>query len=104
MARVRQHMHYSDTRAELADYKDAYRGAIEDAFWDEDELVDYRPSSKRKRPKKKKGCEGNDGKAHVYVWVPYVSSWTGEVWKGYEQRICCGCMKKAPRGFRRAPR
>ena len=106
MARIRAHLHYSDTRAELAEYKDARHGAVEDAFWDEDELVDYRPSSKRKRPKKK-GCPGNDYKAHVYVWVDekvYRTKFNPMV--GFVQdrsrppytvrrKTCCGCMKVA---------
>jgi hypothetical protein len=95
MARIREQRHYSDTRAELAEYKDAYHGAVEDAFWDEDELVDYRPSSKAKK-KYPRGCKGNNNKAHVYVWVPWRWSWSTTL---YEEETCCGCDKR--KGFRR---
>lgn len=95
MAKIRSHQHYSDTRAELAEYKDAYRGAVEDAFWDEQELVDHQPASKKKR--KRKGCPGNDGREHVYVWIPYDTWWNTNV--AYEIKVCCGCEKRG--GLRR---
>lgn len=96
MARIRAHQHYSDTRAELAEYKDARRGAVEDALWDEDELVDHRSSpAKRKRPKKARGCLGNDFGPHVYVWEPW---WPGSV---YEVKRCCGCEARPRRAFRK---
>lgn len=103
MAKIRKHMHYADTRAELAEYKDAYHGAIEDALWDEDELVDHQPASKKKKRSKRPGCPGNEGNAHVYVWVPYPAS---EVWwrtdAQYEIKVCCGCEKRAHgKSFRR---
>jgi hypothetical protein len=105
MARVRQHFHYSDTKGELAEYKDARHGAMEDAFWDEDEVVDFPKAGKTKKPKKKRGCPGNDYKAHVYVWVTetrYFSKYNYE--RGYhvvdfsrpytvDSKTCCGCGK-----------
>lgn len=105
MARIRQHMHYSDTRAELAEYKDARRGATEDAFWDEDELIDYRSSpSKKKKPRKRRGCPENDYKAHVYIWQHVVKTYIG--WNGkwrtweYDEYICCGCSKVHNRRYK----
>jgi hypothetical protein len=101
MARIRYNRHYSDTRAELAEYKDVKRGALEDAFWNEDELVDHRPFSKKKKKKRKRGCPQNNGRSHVYVWVDYDSMWLTD----YEQKICCGCLHKAPgRSFRKKSR
>lgn len=77
MARIRTRLHYADTRAELVEHKDWKRGLAEDAFWDEDELVDHRPiRNKKKTPKA--GCPGNDGNAHVYVWVPWGTMWYSE--------------------------
>lgn len=97
MARVRQHFAYADTRGELADYKDARRGASEDAFWDEDELVDYRPSKKKKR-KRQKGCPENNGGRHIYVWQKDLDPWWNRYYPDspYEKKLCCGCEKRAP--------
>jgi hypothetical protein len=83
------------------DYKHGRRGALDDAFWDEDELVDY-VRQKRGKPKKPKakGCSENNGKGHVYVWVPYHSCWWPD--GKYEIKVCCGCLKRAQRkSFRR---
>lgn len=96
MARIRQHLHYSDTKGELAEYKDARHGAVEDALWDEDELIDYRPGSKKKRKPRKRGCPGNNYKGHVYVWqtkkISYRRWWDNKMASyEYEQYICCGC-------------
>lgn len=102
MARIRAHQHYSDTRAELTEYKDARRGNVEDAFWGEDELVDYRTSSRRRKPKKKKGCPGNGYKAHVYVWVKTLHYRSRYTPYGFvedksrppytiREKTCCGC-------------
>ena len=77
-------------------YKMGREGALDDALWDEDELVDYPKPSRKVRPKKKPGCSGNDGKSHVYVWVDYDPFWT--TLNEYEVKICCGCGKRAPRG------
>lgn len=87
MARFRARMSYADTRAELRDHKDIKRGAGEDAFWDEDELIDYRPSRKSKK-KKKPGCPENNNGPHVWVWVEW---WPGS---RYETKVCCGCEKR----------
>src|SRR5690242_5904486 len=95
MAKIRQRLHYADTRAELNEYKDAKRGAMEDEFWFTDELVDHQPPSKKKS-KPRKGCPANDGKAHIYVWVLYSAE---EVWWStdaqYEIKVCCGCERRA---------
>jgi len=87
-------------------YKDGRRGALDDEFWNEDELVDYRRLAKHKKRKPKaKGCPGNDGKAHVYVWVTetrYGTKWNSTYgWfvtdrtrvYTYDKKVCCGCMK-----------
>jgi hypothetical protein len=85
---------------------------MEDAFWDEDELVDYVRVRKKnkKRPKKKRGCPGNDFGPHVYVWQPMISlySWWPEAgpdpffakhgFHRREEKVCCGCPKRD--GFR----
>lgn len=99
MARIRQNITYSDTRAELTEYKDARRGACEDAFWDEDELVDYRrsPASRKKR-KRAPGCEGNDGGPHIYVWTSE-REWEDAFFRyfgfhKYEYKRCAGCWKR----------
>ena len=92
MARIRKRLHYADTRQELVDWKDNRRGASEDAFWDEDELVDYR-STKKNKKKKKRGCPENDFGPHVYVWVPYFTFWSDG---RYEIKVCCGCEHRAP--------
>lgn len=102
MARIRKTFCYADTRGELAEYKDARRGASEDAFWDEDELIDYRRTGKRKGKKPRAGCPGNDGNAHVYVWVVRKVSFAGfyrDREYTYEIRVCCGCEKRG-RGYR----
>lgn len=109
MARIRQHLHYSDTKEELCEYKAARRGATEDALWDEEELIDYRPASKRKKPKKKRGCPENNYKEHVYVWeteVRYGIKRTEHGWVTDRSRSwavnvkkCCGCGKVANRKY-----
>lgn len=86
------------------DYKHGRQGALEDAFWAEDELVEHRHASRRKAPKKKRGCPENDYKAHVYVWVTetrFYSKWkTGYGFVRDKSRpytvhlkTCCGCGK-----------
>jgi hypothetical protein len=93
-------------------YKNNRRGGAEDAFWDEDELVDYQKAgTKKKRSKKPKkvGCPGNEGKGHVYVWTTefeptgWQFSWAGNkkypsfhAKNGYhrmERKVCAGCNK-----------
>ena len=84
-------------------YKMGREGALEDAYWDEDELVDYPRKSKKAKPKKKKGCPGNDYKAHVYVWVETKHyrevlngwGWTLDKTRYYivNRKTCCGCGK-----------
>jgi len=91
MARIHQNVHYNDTKAELVEYKDFRRGGFEDEFWDEDELVDHRPSSKAKK-KYSRGCKGNENKEHVYVWVPW--SWNSISRMQWEELRCCGCEKR----------
>lgn len=64
--------------------------------------------------KKRTGCPGNDGGAHVYVWEKdfvwesYWNSFTGTQGPRpyhYEYKICCGCDKRFPgrKGFKRVP-
>lgn len=98
MARLRHNISYSDYKSELMEYK-AYRwGATEDAFWSEDELVDHRPRSKKRKKKVPRGCPGNDMNEHVYVWVPNIGWWFET--SDYEVKRCCGCDKRG-RGWRR---
>lgn len=110
MARLHTNQPYSDTRGELSQFKDYRRGALEDAFWDEDEPVDYRPSSRRRKPKKKKGCPGNDYKAHVYVWVETLHYRSRLTAYGFvedksrppykvREKTCCGCSKVTRRKY-----
>lgn len=84
-------------------YKDGRRGALDDEYWDEDELVDYRRLAKNKEKKPRAGCPENNNGSHVWVWVPYVSSWSGMPWDGYEQKVCCGCLthKRGRKSWRR---
>lgn len=71
-----------------------------------DDFVDTIKHVKKADPKKhvkKRGCPGNDYKAHVYVWVPEVDT---SPWKSdreffdfygfhkYEYKICAGCEKR----------
>lgn len=84
------------------DYKHGRRGALDDALWDEDELVDYRRIGGKKKTKKpkSKGCWANNGKGHVYVWVE-------ETYRGlfstytYDKKVCCGCLKVAKHKYRK---
>lgn len=76
----------------------------------------HKKKSKGKPRKKAKGCPGNDGKAHVYIWVlaayadeflptPWWEKYfrlTDSYYYEYERKVCCGCKKQAPgRSFRR---
>lgn len=104
MARIRTRVTPWPDKFDIDNYKDCRRGALDDAFWDEDELVDYVPSTKRKKPKKKRGCPENDFGPHIYVWVP--QPWRYDWWPEYvdrfyekngfhrrEYQTCCGCEK-----------
>jgi hypothetical protein len=104
MARIRTHTHYSDTRAELSEYKNARRGAVEDAFWDEDELVDHQKAGTKKKRSQTRGCPENNHKSHVYVWVETtryrirrhdVYGWIEDKSKPHtvKTKTCCGCGK-----------
>lgn len=102
MARIYGRLHYSDSRAELAEYKDVRRGASEDEFWGEDEEVFF-PKKRNKKKKVPRGCPGNDMGEHVYIWVPWVTNWWHE--QDYEMKKCCGCEKRPPSGrIRRKPK
>lgn len=103
MARIRNRPIPWPEKDEISNYKDLRRGAADDAFWDEDELVDHQKKGKyRKKPKA--GCAGNDGGQHVYVWIPcnrydeakydYFYSW---YMHDYEVNVCAGCLKRKPR-------
>lgn len=96
MARVREHLlHWGNKYDGPNNYKDGRRGACEDAFWDEDELVDF-PRASRKKRKPRKGCPGNDFGPHVYVWVPYGDFYEDYPWTSnrYEIKVCCGCLTR----------
>lgn len=98
MARIRTRPTPWPDKFDNDNYKDLRRGAADDAFWDEDELVDYRRIGKKKKRNRVPGCPGNDGKSHVYVWVNYDPWWhSGNI---YEIRVCCGCEKRG-NGFRK---
>jgi len=104
MARVRARFQPWGDKADKAHFHDLRRGAMDDAFWDEDELVDHRASKgKRKAPRKPRGCPGNDNKAHVYVWQMREVVWRGWSGKVYSykvnEKICCGCNKVANRKY-----
>jgi hypothetical protein len=79
-------------------YKNNRRGGAEDALWDENELVDHRRAgSKKNKPRKRKGCSENEGKAHVYVWATLAEIYNEYDYRWYserEGRICCGCGKR----------
>lgn len=80
-------------------YKDGRRGALDDAFWDEDELVDVPSKRAKKKRKREPGCPQNDGKSHVYVWnkVEHIYwPWNGKGPRRYtfEEYVCCGCGKR----------
>lgn len=57
--------------------------------WDE---TPYRKTGKDKKKFVRKGCPENNNGPHVYIWVDYDSEWLC----GYEIKICCGCLKRAP--------
>ena len=104
MARIRYKLSYSDTSAELVDHKAQKRGASEDAFWDEDELVDHRPNRKNKKKTKGQPCPASDDNYHVWIWVDWL--WNQEWFtgpSGFEIKVCCGCEKKSQgrKSFRR---
>lgn len=70
---------------------------------DFEETVKYVKRSLPKRPKKKRGCEGNDFGPHVYVWVAEteVTPWTQDDlffefygFHKYEYKVCAGCKKR----------
>lgn len=53
----------------------------------------YKKSAKKKKSKKRLGCPGNDGGAHVYVWVDETYStiyWTYSV----SFQTCAGCLQR----------
>ena len=88
--------------------------AIEHTIYpDEDMLIKPRKKGKRSRKDKVKktrsGCPENNYGPHIYLWVPYMWEYTGVVRKGtwferYEEKVCCGCEKRARvKSFRRKP-
>jgi len=108
MARIRKRVHYSDYRSELAETKALRQGGFEDAYWDEDELVDHRPSKKKKKAVPR-GCPGNDYNEHVYMrsqvrygyyaWDYTLQRRVYKVSSFYSTR-CIGCDKHAPRNYK----
>lgn len=104
MARLRTNvLHWGGKEEGPNTYKMGREGALDDAYWDEDELVDYphraKKKKKRKRSKTRPGCIGNDYGPHIYVWTTEFEN-TRDVFYSYygyfkyESRICCGCRKK----------
>lgn len=81
-------------------YKNFTRGGVEVSDF-EDEIPYRHPprKSKKKGNKKYPGCEGNDGKAHVYVWTSETMP-TDYLFYRYfgfhrtEWKICVGCGKR----------
>jgi hypothetical protein len=71
------------------------------------EVIRHR-KKKNKKAYKRKGCPGNNGGAHVYVWTTetawddWWSKWNFE--DKYEYHVCCGCKarKRAPYMRRKA--
>lgn len=94
---------YHGWDGEKDNHADFKHGAV--APSDFEEGMPHRKKRGKKRPPKKKGCEGNDFGPHVYVWVPqiYQYSWWPEAgidpfYKKYgyyrrEVKTCCGCNK-----------
>lgn len=73
-------------------YKNNRRGASEDAFWDEYELVDHRRGGTKKKRKRKRGCPENNYKGHVYVWEREVHRlWNNDTYV-VDVKRCCGCL------------
>lgn len=95
--RIRQNVPKWDSER-YSEYKDLKRGAMEDAFWPEDEPVEFKPVPEKKRRKRSRGCPGNDGKAHVYVTEKRVYRWWGWDNKMHtyvsDVTLCCGCEKR----------
>lgn len=70
---------------------------------DENDFVDILPrrkaTAKKPKPKKKRGCPGNDFGPHVYVWIPYTTGVydnADQFFKenGFHKRealVCAGC-------------
>lgn len=97
MARLHTNiLHWGNKYDGPNNYKDGRRGALDDAFWDDDELVDYRREGGKKGRKRLPGCPDNEGKSHVYVWVDVrYYSWYRDTYTVYEEKVCCGCLKQA---------
>lgn len=99
MARIRDSiLHWGDKYDGPDTYKDGRRGGLSDAFWDEDELVDFpRPSRRKKRVRKTRpGCPGNNNKRHIYVYTTEFNSDRDLFFRYFgfykwEKRVCCGC-------------
>lgn len=105
MARIRSRFQPWGDGGDKAHYHDLRRGAMDDALWEEDELVSHRKV--KTSQSKRKGCPGNDGKGHVYVWIPYrvwaehrygPDRWAWWNLSKSEIKVCCGCWKKPKSG------
>lgn len=85
---------YSARGIIVRDFRHTHDGGHEEA--------PHRKKKGKKRPPKKSGCPGNDGRAHIYVWTTetaYDDWWTRHWGLGrYEYYVCCGCKcrKRAP--------
>lgn len=104
--RIRQNVPKWDSER-YSEYKDARRGAMEDAFWPEDEPVEFKPKRQKKKRKRSKGCPENNGKNHVYIWVKHENTWRSW-WDNkvrtfvHWRKTCCGCGHEATgRGSRK---
>lgn len=101
MARIHDSiLHWGDKYDGPDTYKDGRRGGLEDAFWDEDELVDFPRKRRKKDPRTRRpGCIGNNNKQHVYVWTTERNTTDTLFYRyfrfhKYEKKICVGCGKQ----------
>ena len=104
MARIRTNvLKWGNKKDGPNTYKHGRRGALDDAFWDEEESVDFPKSGKYKK-KKKIGCPDNYGKSHVYIWIietkyygkfHNIYGWVEDKNRPFtvKRKICCGCGK-----------
>ena len=94
MARLRTNvLHWGNKYDGPNDYKHGRRGALDDAFWDEDELVDYVKAKK----KDKRYCPKEKGKVACQNFI-YVPSFWYTDYQGVRRNIgswqCTKCCRK----------
>lgn len=79
------------------------QGAVEVSDFDDE--IPYRHPKRRKKKARTRGCPGNDGGPHVYVWTTelgndFIDRWLGARYyeqygfAPYEYKRCAGCLKK----------